>query len=109
MAPVIAGNPDHPELGQELTASFCRTDPDIARRFAHVTFASDNRADLPLVSTPTLVMQCADDPIAPITAGRYVHQHIAGSTFVQLAATGHTPNLSAPNETADVIADFLAG
>ena len=46
MAPVIMGNPDRPELGAELTASFCRTDPAIARRFARVTFLSDNRADL---------------------------------------------------------------
>ena len=46
MAPVIMGNPDRPELGEELTNSFCRTDPRIARVFARATFLSDNRADL---------------------------------------------------------------
>lgn len=72
MAPVIMGNPDRPELGAELTESFCRTDPDIARRFARVTFLSDNRADLAGVTTPTLVLQCAHDAIAPVPVSRYV-------------------------------------
>src|SRR5215210_4788848 len=80
MAPVIMGNhPDHPELAEELTNSFCRTDPDIARQFARVTFLSDNRADLPDVAVPTLVLQCSADVIAPDVVGRYVHQHVAGS------------------------------
>ena len=52
------GNPDRPELGEELTDSFCRTDPEIARQFARVTFLSDNRADLARVDVPTLVLQC---------------------------------------------------
>ena len=65
MAPVIMGNPDRPELGEELTNSFCRTDPAIARVFARATFLSDNRADLPTVSVPTLVLECASDAIAP--------------------------------------------
>ncbi|RYU09723.1 alpha/beta fold hydrolase [Nocardioides iriomotensis] len=107
IAPVIMGNDDRPELGQELTASFCRTDPDIAKRFARVTFLSDNRADLADVSVPTLVLQCRDDVIAPIEVGRYVHETIPGSVLTVLDATGHCPNLSAPEETAAAIADFL--
>ncbi len=108
MAPVIMGNADRPELGTELTNSFCRTDPEIARHFARVTFTSDNRADLAGVSVPTLVLQCSDDVIAPEVVGHYVHEHIAGSTLVRLAATGHCPNLSAPEETTAAIAEFLA-
>jgi sigma-B regulation protein RsbQ len=107
MAPVIMGNPDRPQLGAELTNSFCRTDPDIARRFARVTFLSDNRADLVSVRVPTLVLQCTDDVIAPVSVGRYVHQHVPGSSFVQLSATGHCPNLSAPEETVTAIEAFL--
>jgi sigma-B regulation protein RsbQ len=108
MAPVIMGNPDRPELSAELTNSFCRTDPDIARQFARVTFLSDNRADLPEVAVPTLVLQCSADVIAPEVVGRYVHEHIPGSRFVQLAATGHVPQLSAPEETTAAIRSFLA-
>ncbi|MGH2945033.1 MAG: alpha/beta fold hydrolase [Solirubrobacteraceae bacterium] len=106
MAPVIMGTPDRPELGEELTRSFCRADPDIAARFARVTFLSDNRADLAAVGVPTLVLQCSDDAIAPRAVGEYVHREIAGSTLVQLAATGHCPNLSAPTETIDAIRAF---
>jgi sigma-B regulation protein RsbQ len=107
MAPVIMGNADRPELGAELTESFCRTDPDIAARFARVTFMSDNRADLEEVRVPTLVLQCSDDAIAPDAVGDYVHRAIPGSRFVRLAATGHCPNLSAPEETVDAIRAFL--
>ena len=107
MAPIIMGNPDRPELGQELTNSFCRTDPAIARQFARTTFLSDNRADLAGVRVPTLILQCTDDPIAPAAVGAYVHRHIPGSTLVQLRATGHCPNLSAPGEVIDAIRAFV--
>lgn len=108
MAPVIVGNPDRPELGQELTASFCRTDPEIARRFARVTFLSDNRADLAEVTTPTLILQCHDDVIAPIAVGEYVHHAIAASVLVVLQATGHCPHLSNPDETFAAIDSYLS-
>jgi sigma-B regulation protein RsbQ len=103
MAPVIMGNPERPELGEDLTASFCRTDPTIARHFAHVTFLSDNRRDLPDVRVPTLVIQCSDDVIAPAEVGRYVHDAIPGSSLCTLDATGHIPLLSGPDELVDAI------
>ena len=107
MAPVIMGNPDRPELTAELTNSFCRTDPDIARQFARVTFLSDNRADLPGVRVPTLVLQCTDDAIAPEVVGRYGHAQVPGGVFTQLSATGPCPHLSAPEETTAAIRAFL--
>lgn len=107
MAPVIMGNPDRPELGAELTSSFCRTHPDIAKHFAHVTFLSDNRDDLPKVKTPSLVLQCSNDPIAANAVGEYVHRHMAGSRLVVMKATGHCPNLSAPEETITAMQAFL--
>ena len=108
MAPVIMGNPDRPELGQELDNSFCATDPEIAKHFARVTFLSDNRADLPAVRTPALVLQCREDAIAPPVVGEYVHRHLPDSEMVVLRATGHCPNLSAPAETTDAIRAFLS-
>ncbi len=107
MAPVIMGNPDRPELGEELTESFCRADPAIARRFAEVTFLSDNRADLARLSVPTLVLQCRDDVIAPQAVGDFVHSRVPESTLVILDAVGHCPNLSAPVETTEAIAAFV--
>ena len=107
MAPAIMGNADRPELAEELAASFCRTDPRIARQFARVTFTSDNRADLPRVTTPTLVLQCSEDVIAPVSVGEYVRDSVPGARMALLDATGHCPNLSAPEATVAAIADFL--
>ena len=106
-APAIMGRPDRPDLGEELTNSFCRTDPEIARQFARVTFLSDNRADLRRVTTPTLVLQCSDDIIAPSSVGKFVHEELRGSELVHLQAKGHCPNLSAPEETVEAIRRFL--
>ncbi|MET1038894.1 MAG: alpha/beta hydrolase [Aeromicrobium sp.] len=107
ITPVIMGHADQPELAAELDESFCRTDPEIARRFAEVTFRSDNRADLPRVTVPTMVLQCRHDAIAPLSAGEYVRDHVPGARFVQLDASGHCPHLSAPDETAAAIGAFV--
>jgi len=107
MAPVIMGNGHRPELGQELTNSFCRTDPEIASHFARVTFFSDNRQDLGRIRTPTLILQCSEDVIAPSSVGEYVHRHMPESQLVAMKATGHCPNLSAPEETIAAIKNFL--
>src|ERR1700748_1117016 len=107
MAPVIMGNPDRPELGEELTNSFCRTDPEIAKAFARVTFKSDNRADLAKVDIPTLVLQCSEDIIASKPVGEFVHHGIPGSEIVMLEATGHCPNLSAPDEVISAMRAFV--
>ncbi|MGW0545316.1 alpha/beta fold hydrolase [Streptomyces griseoincarnatus] len=107
MAPVIMGNSDRPELGEELTASFCATDPDMARVFARTTFLSDSRQDLSSVAVPTLVLECEQDVIAPREVGAYVHAAIPGSSLVTLDATGHCPQLSAPQATAAAITSFV--
>ncbi|NIH79788.1 alpha/beta fold hydrolase [Amycolatopsis viridis] len=108
MAPVIMGNPDRPELGAELTNSFCRTDPVIAGQFARVTFLSDNRADLARVEVPTLVLQSRHDAIAPVSVGEYVHDRLPDSELVLLEVNGHCPQLSDPDLTAAAIGAFLA-
>ncbi len=107
MAPAIMGNPDRPELGSELTDSFCRTDPAIAKAFARVTFTSDNRDDLSRVTARTLILQCRDDIIASEAVGEYVRDRVADSKLVMLDATGHCPNLSAPAEVIAAIRDFV--
>ncbi len=104
MAPMVMGNADRPELGAELTGAFCATDPAAARHFAGLTFLSDNRADLGRLTVPSVILQCQDDVIAPVAVGEYLHEHLPHSTLVQLDATGHCPNLSAPEETIAAIA-----
>lgn len=108
LGPTIMGNADRPELGEELTGSFCRTNPQIAQQFARVIFLSDSRADLAKVNLPSLILQCSQDAIAPTAVGEYVHKNLAGSQLVKMQATGHCPNLSAPAETIAAIRSFLA-
>lgn len=107
MAPVIMGNPERPHLAAELEASFCRMEPQAARIFARVTFTSDCRADLPLLGVPTLILQSADDAVAPVEVGQWVADQVRGSHFVHLGAKGHCPHVSAPEETARAIRAWL--
>lgn len=107
LAPAIMKNGDKPELVEELTESFCSTDPTIARQFAMATFFSDNRGDLRQLRQPSLIMQCSDDLIAPLEVGEYLHAHLADSTLKVLKATGHCPHMSAPEETIEVMKEYL--
>lgn len=107
MAPAIMGNADRPELGERLNDSFCATDPEIAREFARATFLSDNRHDLAKITARTLVLQCREDIIAPTCVGEYVHAQVPNSEYVLLDATGHCPNLSAPDEVTAAIRAFV--
>jgi sigma-B regulation protein RsbQ len=108
MGPTVMGTPDRPELEAELTDAFCRNDPAKARVFARTTFLSDNRDDLPTVSVPTLIVECSHDTLAPKAVGAYTAGHIPGSRLVTIDATGHCPQLSAPDPTAAAIAEFAA-
>jgi len=107
MAPAIMGAPDQPELGVELTNSFCRTDPEVARQFASVTFLSDNRGDLHRLSHPVLILQCTDDIIAPVEVGTYLHRHLPNSSLQLIENVGHCPHLSAPQACVDAVNVFL--
>jgi sigma-B regulation protein RsbQ len=107
MAPVIMANPEREELGVELANSFCKTDPAIAKHFARTTFLSDQRDLLSRVNIPTLILQCSNDIIAPQSVGEYINEQITGSELVLMEATGHCPNLSAPEETIAAIKNFL--
>jgi sigma-B regulation protein RsbQ len=106
-APLAMGNSNKPELSQDLNASFCSTDPAITLDFARLTFLSDNRSDLPKLQTPCLILQTAEDIIAPLSVGAYMHQALPGSTLVYMKATGHFPHLSAPEETVNEIKHYL--
>ncbi len=108
LAPMVMGNPDEPELADDLRSSFCRTDPAIAKHFAGVTFLSDARPELPKVRTRTLILQCSDDRLAPLEVGIYLHKNLERSTLMHLQATGHCPHVSSPKETAEAIGQYLS-
>jgi sigma-B regulation protein RsbQ len=108
MAPAIMGAPGRPELAVELTNSFCRTDPEIAKQFARATFLSDYRAELPRLDKPTLILQCSEDIIAPVAVGEYMHRVLPNSTLKIIDNVGHCPHLSAPSASVDAMEEFLA-
>lgn len=107
MAPAIMGVPNGPALGEELTNSFCRTDPEIAKHFARVTFLSDHRDALPRVETPTLVLQCDDDLIAPMAVGEYMRNVMPQCVLEVIENVGHCPHLSAPSACSAAMDRFL--
>lgn len=108
MAPVIMGAPGQPALGEELTNSFCRTEPEIAKQFARVTFMSDNRQDIAGLTTPTLILQSTDDLIAPIAVGEYLHAVLPNSTLCVVDNVGHCPHMSAPDACFKAMERFLS-
>jgi sigma-B regulation protein RsbQ len=108
LAPVVMKNPGQPELVEELQASFCATDPLVTREFARATFLSDHRGDLARVAVPSLILQCAEDAIAPEAVGDYMNANLRGSSLVRMKATGHCPQMSHPAETIALIKEYLA-
>ena len=108
MAPAIMGAPNRPELRQELSNSFCRNDPEIAKHFARVTFTSDHRADVPKSTVPALILQCSDDLVAPLSVGQFLHRHLPASTLHVIDNVGHCPHMSAPTASSNAIDHFLA-
>ena len=108
LAPNIMGNNDRPELGKELTESFCSTDPVIARQFAEATFFSDNRNDLKKNRIPSLILQCSDDIIAPRQVGEFIAKNLPRSKFRLMRATGHCPHMSEPEETVTLMKEYLS-
>jgi sigma-B regulation protein RsbQ len=108
MAPAIIGAPNRPDLREELTSSFCRNDPDIAKHFARVTFTSDHRADVPKSTVPALILQCSDDLVAPVAVGQFLHRHLPASTLHIIENVGHCPHMSAPTASSNAIDQFLA-
>lgn len=109
LAPSVMKNPDRPELTDELQTSFCSTDPVIARQFARATFLSDNRSDLPGLQIPSLIMQCSEDIIAPLSVGEFLHRNLEDSELVVMKATGHCPHMSHPEETIEIMRGYLDG
>jgi len=107
MAPAIMGSPEQPELSVELTNSFCRTDPEIAKHFARVTFLSDHRDALAKSTTPTLILQCSDDFIAPRTVGEYMQKAMSDAELCIIDNVGHCPHLSSPEASTHAIENYL--
>ena len=107
LAPVVSGETEAGALTGELSDSFCSTDPTVARVFAQTTFFSDNRADLPLVSRPCLILQHREDALAPLGVGEYMHANLQGSTLKVLDVAGHCGHMSQPFLVAEAMRNYF--
>lgn len=106
LAPV-AMHEENKHHAAALEESFVSTDPRIAREFAEVTFFADYRHRLHELQTPTLLLQCAEDSIVPLSVGTYLHEHIKNSELQVMEAKGHYPHLSHPAETIEKIKAYI--
>lgn len=103
LAPVVAGASADGDVTAKLSDSFCSTDPVMARVFAEATFFADNRADLPRVPVPCLLLQHRNDALAPTSVGEYLHQHLPKSSLQVLDVSGHCAHMSHPQLVIDAI------
>ncbi len=106
-ASVMMGKHESPELVMSLTNSFVRTNPEIVKHFARVTFFSDVRAELSFLTIPTLIVQSAHDVIAPLAVGHYINEQLADSRITVIETSGHCPHLTAARQTREAITAFL--
>lgn len=107
LAPVVAGASGAGAVSSELADSFCSTDPAVSRVFARATFFADNRADLPRVTAPCLILQHRIDALAPLTVGDYLHQHLQGSVLKVLDVAGHCGHMSHPDLVIQAMREYL--
>lgn len=108
LAPVVAGASGSGEVAGTLTDSFCSTDPAVARVFARATFFADNRADLPKVPCPALILQHLKDNLAPLGVGEYMHAHLRASTLQVLDVEGHCAHMSNPALVVEAMRNYMA-
>ena len=108
LAPVVAGASGDGEVASTLNASFCSTDPAVAKVFARATFFADNRSDFPKVPRPSLLLQHRRDSLAPVGVGEYLHARMPASTLRVLDVEGHCAHMSNPALVIEAIRDYLA-
>lgn len=107
LGPVVAGAAGSGQVATSLTDSFCSTDPVAAKVFARATFFADNRADLPRVTRPSLILQSRSDNLAPLGVGDYLHAQLQGSRLQVLDVAGHCAHMSHPGLVIEAMQDFL--
>ena len=108
MAPTIAGQSHGEPAADDLTQSFCRTDPRIAQHFARVTFFADCREDMKRLATPSLILHCDDDPLVPMEVADWMSENVPQSRMEILSVTGHCPHMTAPDPTIQAMRRYLS-
>jgi class 3 adenylate cyclase len=105
ISPSISDDPEAVRLRSMANRSSA-TPRSAAAQFDYILRNVDVRHALPLIQAPTLVLHARDNHFVPVTHGRYLADHIADATFIELSGgdVGFTP-LMLPDE----VAEFLTG
>jgi sigma-B regulation protein RsbQ len=109
LAPVVAGLSGEGQIAGELSASFCSTDPLVAKTFARTTFFADNRKDFEQNNIPCLLLQHEKDTLAPLNVGEYLNSNTAKSTYRVLDVVGHCAHMSHAELVSETIKKYLSG
>ncbi|MHA3980978.1 alpha/beta fold hydrolase [Halovulum sp. GXIMD14794] len=107
IAPTIAGQPEGGPASEELTQSFCRTDPAIAQHFGRVTFLGDARKAFQQAARPALILHCDEDALVPMAVADWMKDRMPEAALKILRATGHCPHMTVPVEVVAAIRDYL--
>lgn len=107
MAPTISGQPAGEPAAEELTKSFCRTDPAIAQHFGRVTFFADQRAAFEAAARPALILHCDNDALVPMQVAEWMRDRMPGATLKVLNATGHCPHMTVPFDVVVATREFV--
>jgi sigma-B regulation protein RsbQ len=106
-APIVAGNPEQPELALDFARTLSALRPDISLAMSRLIYASDHRADLGSLKAPTLIIQSRQDVAVPVEVGEYLSRHILDARMSLINARGHLPHMSSPAAVIAAIRSFL--
>ncbi len=105
LAPLVMGQ-SGAGMAEELTDSFCSTDPLFAKTFAKATFFSDCRHLLPKAKVPTLIFQSTEDALAAVSVGEFVQSEMPNAELKLFEANGHCLHMTHSKEIAPSLIEF---
>jgi pimeloyl-ACP methyl ester carboxylesterase len=81
--------------------------PDTYRKAVRLLTTFDQRARLPAIRVPTLVLAGSDDRVAPAAVMERMAQKIPRAEFVRLEGCGHLGPMDQPDSFNEALAAFL--
>ncbi len=107
LSPLVMGATNSKELIDELSNSFCSTDPLMAKQFARATFFGDYRHLLSKSACKTLILQSENDNLASLEIGHYIDNEMQNSELKIIDADGHCLHMTHPSVISPLIHTFV--
>jgi pimeloyl-ACP methyl ester carboxylesterase len=97
----------HLDFADQVREAVKHQDFGPATRWSEAISKFDEKARVPSLKMPTLIVQAMDDQVVDASHGRILRQSIPGAQIRILADTGHMVPLERPRETVEAIAAFV--